>query len=67
MNGLIFGDRVVIVKDCRAGIPPVDGQVAVYEGPHTVIGSLQSPQFTLPDGTTIYGYECWWRPVEESD
>lgn len=24
-------------------------------------------KITLDDGTVLYGYECWWEPIEEKE
>ena len=26
-----------------------------------------NPKITLDSGAVIWGYECWWKPVEESE
>ena len=25
-----------------------------------------NPRITLDDGTVIWGYQCWWKPIEKS-
>lgn len=80
-NRLLKGkSQVVIVEDCRNVEQKANGQVATflgryrlkyypetrmrYRGPREL---LACPVFLLPDGTKIWGLECWWRRVESTN
>ena len=28
-------------------------------------GQLKTVKITLDDGNILYGYECWWKPIDE--
>jgi hypothetical protein len=34
-----------------------EGEIVGYNG--------RSPKILLDDGSVLFGYECWWEPVEE--
>lgn len=34
-----------------------------YRGPRA--GEQGMPKLTLPDGSVLWGYECWWTPEKE--
>lgn len=67
------GIRVLVAKDCRDG-ETATGQVGVlegrfwfgtnrrYRGPREHFCSV-NPRIKLPDGSRIWGHECWWIPV----
>lgn len=68
---VLRGDHVFIGQDCREGVPSAAGQEAVYLG-HYWYGTARryrgpkehllevNPRFRLPDGSFIWGVECWW-------
>lgn len=65
------GDQVLIIEDCREG-GPATGQTATYEGHFPLVDlatypefSISNPRFRLPDGSEIWGIECWWTLYEE--
>lgn len=68
--------KVLIATDCR-DVPAdqkANGQMGTYLGRFVIFpytgkryrGPRQSggnPVFLLPDGSKVWGYECWWvRP-----
>lgn len=65
------GTEVVIVQDCRNG-SPADGLIGTYEGEFPFIvqnddgttTAFLNPRILLPDGTHIWGIECWWKPTD---
>jgi hypothetical protein len=59
-----LGESVLIIEDCRPN-GNATGQVGVYEGRHIEDG-YGSPRIRLPDGSAIYGCECWWTPMSEA-
>lgn len=36
-----------------------------YDAPCEALGGAGNPKITLDDGTVIWGYQCWWHPVEK--
>lgn len=58
--------KVLIIEDCRGDdVPSATGQVGTLDGNESVEWSseetLQTPRIRLPDGSFIYGCECWWE------
>ena len=70
--GYIVGEHVMIIEDCRRNeqgqrLGIATGQTGTYEGCFdTVTGQpspFGNPRIQLQDGSVIWGYQCWWRPV----
>lgn len=69
------GMLVRIGQDCRPGGTET-GSEAIYEGLFDSVtgqrykgsraGEQGMPKMTLPDGSTIWGFECWWLPLKEA-
>lgn len=69
------GISVRIAKDCREG-SPATGAVAIYEGlfnsstgrrlKGSRAGEQGMPRLRLEDGSTLWGFECWWLPLTEA-
>ena len=59
------GTKVIIIEDCRKG-GIATGQTGTYEGRfgNTILGP--NPRIRLQDGSVIWGYECWWHPVDQA-
>jgi len=70
------GISVRIAKDCRKG-GSATGAVATYEGlfnsrterrlKGSRAGEQGMPRLRLEDGSTLWGYECWWLPLTEAE
>ena len=61
-----IGTRVLIIADCRREGKDAAGQVGIYDGEEPFAGDLTTPRIRLPDGSFIYGCECWWTPADEA-
>lgn len=73
--------EVVILKDCRDGarLAPADGQKALFLGRYRLSkypelqryrgprAELSNPVFRLPDGSLVWGIQCWWRRADEPE
>ena len=71
MDRFIIGEHVLIIDDCRDG-GTATGQTGVYEGCFDLDTGAQldgypgNPRIRLQDGTEIWGYQCWWRPIRNA-
>jgi len=59
------GTKVIIIEDCRDG-GIATGQTGTYEGRFEVEDFWPNPRIRLQDGSVIWGYECWWHPVDQA-
>lgn len=64
------GTAVVIVSDCRdETVADATGQVGIMEGWFPLVvageGSFPNPRMRLPDGSKIWGRECWFKPRDD--
>lgn len=69
----LVGRRVSVIR--AEGTPIADGITASDPNPQhigkhgTIIAmrntglGVRTPEIRLDDGTTIYGTECWWSPI----
>lgn len=70
MSRYTIGERVLIVEDCRRDAQGIrqgiaTGQTGIYEGRFDApSGCFESPRIRLQDGSVIWGYQCWWNPVQ---
>jgi hypothetical protein len=68
------GDRVFVVLDCRDQ-PTATEQYATYQGRCWIHNGRRyrgprehlfevNPLLTLDDGSKLWGYQCWWVPLD---
>ena len=62
------GTRVQIVKAEGLGLKlPLRDPHPEHIGKKGVIAGVDEsdgmPKIQLDDGTTLFGYECWWEPI----
>lgn len=60
-----IGQWVEITEDCREE-PVSRGKIGMIEALETVEDfppDIQIPRIRLSDGSIIYGFECWWKPL----
>jgi hypothetical protein len=71
-NELGYGTYMgeVLMKDIVDDSPSADAVSVEVEGERDPVLEIENgqttPKIVLDSGSTIYGFECWWQPVEEN-
>lgn len=62
----IEGEPILDMPDLICKTPAISrphvGKVGIAE--RVIVEGYDTVRLTLDDGTVLYGYECWWEPVE---
>lgn len=59
----VTGFEILPGIECRT--PDVSKPHIGKEGIAEELSDEFTVKITLDDGTTLYGYECWWEPLEK--